>query len=90
MCESSGCRGAGRQAWSAMQRGADAAKRGDVEELLENLAHSHVKVAKIEEVGVLYVPTARAVLWYYMITETRAGYLADTRVPVCVCHTGRK
>jgi hypothetical protein len=35
-----------------MQRGADAAKRGDVEELLENLAHSHVKVAKIEEVGV--------------------------------------
>jgi hypothetical protein len=33
-----------------------------------------VKVAKIEEVGVLYVPTARAVLWYYMITETRAGY----------------
>ena len=52
MCESSGCRGAGRQARSAMQRGADAAKRGDVEELLENLAHSHVKVAKIEEVGV--------------------------------------
>ena len=22
----------------------------------------------------MYVPTARAVLWYYMITETRAGY----------------
>ena len=52
MCESSGCRGAGRQAWSAMQRGVDAAKRGDVDKLLENLAQSYVKVAKIEEVGV--------------------------------------
>ena len=38
----------------------------------------------------LYVATAWAILWYYMITETRAGYLADTRVPVCVCHTGRE
>ena len=56
MCESSGCRGAGRQAWSAMQRGADAAKRGDVEELLENLAHSHVKVAKMR------TPTPAAVM----------------------------
>ena len=34
-----------------MQRGVDAAKRGDVDTLLKNLAR-HVKVAKIEEVGV--------------------------------------